>query len=223
VDARLSVKRLVATAAAASLIALGGCGREDQGAEQGNGARAARANNGPGQQQGVTPMAERVAVLGLLNKRNGIVRDVRLRPGQAVRWNNAIVRLRACETTAPWESEKLTGAFVQLDVQQPDSSWHRVFSGWVYKESPSLNVVEHPVYDVWPKSCAMTYPSAVAEPAAPVASSSRSSARRSGGEDREEPAATTAPEPSNAAAPPPPEAPPAPSPAPPSAPESNDT
>ena len=216
------MNRLVATAAAASLIAVAGCGRQEQGAEQANGARAQRANIGPGQQHGVTPMAERVAVLGLLNKRNGIVRDVRLRPGQSVRWNNAIVRLRACETTAPWESEKLTGAFVQLDVQQPDSSWHRVFSGWVYKESPSLNVVEHPVYDVWPKSCAMTYPSAVAEPAAPVASSNRSSARRSGAEDREEPAATTATEPSDAVTPPP-EAPPAPSPAPPSAPESNDT
>ena len=68
------------------------------------------------------------------------------------------MRLRACETTAPWEEEKLTGAFVQVDVQQPDQKWNRVFSGWLYKESPSLNVVEHPVYDVWPKSCAMTYP-----------------------------------------------------------------
>ena len=36
-------------------------------------------------QPGVTPMAERVAVLGLLNKRNGIVRDLTLKPGQAIR------------------------------------------------------------------------------------------------------------------------------------------
>jgi pyruvate/2-oxoglutarate dehydrogenase complex dihydrolipoamide acyltransferase (E2) component len=128
-------------------------------------------------------MAERVAVLGFLNKRNGIVRDVTLKPGQAVRVNDAIVRLRACETTAPWENEKLTGAFVQLDVQRPDESWHRAFSGWIYKESPSLNVVEHPIYDVWPKSCAMTYPSGPEAPAAPVASSNRSSASRSGGDD----------------------------------------
>ena len=213
------MNRLVATAAAASLIAVAGCGRQEQGAEQGNGARAQRGSIGPGQQEGVTPMAERVAVIGLLNKRNGIVRDVRLKPGQSVRWNNAIVRLRACETTAPWENEKLTGAFVQLDVQQPDSSWRRIFSGWVYKESPSLNVVEHPVYDVWPKSCAMTYPSAVAEPAAPVASSNRSSARRSGGEEREPAAPSTEPPVADAPAP---EAPPAPTPAP-SAPESNET
>lgn len=105
-----------------------------------------------------TPMAERVAVLGLLNKRNGEERDLTLKPGQAMRWGDVVVRLRACETSAPWEAEPLTGAFVQVDVQGRDTRWRRVFSGWLYKESPSLNVVEHPIYDVWPKSCAMTHP-----------------------------------------------------------------
>jgi hypothetical protein len=105
-----------------------------------------------------TPMAERVAVVGLLNKRNGISRDLTMKPGQALRVGDIIVRLRACETTAPWETQKLTGAFVQVDHQGVDNKWRRVFSGWLYKESPSLNVVEHPVYDVWPKSCTMTWP-----------------------------------------------------------------
>jgi hypothetical protein len=105
-----------------------------------------------------TPMNERVAVLGLLNKRNGIARDLTLKPGQAVRVDNVIVRLRACETTAPWETQKLTGAFVQVDHRGVDNKWRRAFSGWLYKESPSLNVVEHPIYDVWPKSCTMTRP-----------------------------------------------------------------
>lgn len=108
--------------------------------------------------QGATPMAQRVAVVGFLNKRNGVSRDLTLKPGQAVRIGDAIVRLRACERTAPWEAEPLTGAFVQLDVQQIDKSWRRVFSGWTYKERPALNVVQHPVYDVWAKSCTMTFP-----------------------------------------------------------------
>jgi hypothetical protein len=132
-------------------------------------------------QPGVTPMAQRVAVLGILNKRNGIVQNVSLHPGQSVRWKDVIVRLRACETTAPWEEEKLTGAFVQVDVQRPDKAWQRVFSGWLYKESPSLNVVEHAVYDVTPKSCEMIYPAGPSAPAAPVTSSNLSSARKSGG------------------------------------------
>ena len=42
---------------------------------------------------GTTPMAERVAVLRLLNKRNGQMREFSLRPGQAVRAGDVIVRL----------------------------------------------------------------------------------------------------------------------------------
>jgi hypothetical protein len=159
-------------------LALASCGR---GAEQQNQATAnkvvapAAAN-----QANVTPMAQRVAVLGVLNKRNGIVQNIALHPGQSARWKDVIVRLRACEATAPWEEEKLTGAFVQVDVRGSDKGWHRAFSGWLYKESPSLNVVEHPVYDVWPKSCEMTYPPGPPAPGAPVSSSNLSSARKSG-------------------------------------------
>jgi hypothetical protein len=109
---------------------------------------------------GTTPMGQRIAVVGLLNKRNGISRDLTLKPGQALRAGDVVVRLRACETTAPWEVQKLTGAFVQVDVRNPQGQFQRVFSGWLYKETPSLNVVEHPVYDVFPKSCAMTHPEA---------------------------------------------------------------
>ncbi len=108
---------------------------------------------------GVTPMGERVATLGFLNKRNGLTRDLELSPGQEVQIGDARVRLRACETTAPWEDQPWTGAFVQLDVRVRGSERvERVFSGWVYRESPSLNVVEHPVYDVWVKSCEMSFP-----------------------------------------------------------------
>ncbi len=107
---------------------------------------------------GATPMAERVAVLGLLNKRNGQARDITLKPGQAVRAGDVILRLRACEKTAPWEAEPYTGAFAQIDVRESDGKWKRAFSGWLYKERPALNVVQHPVYDVWVKSCTMTFP-----------------------------------------------------------------
>jgi len=107
---------------------------------------------------GATPMAERVAVLGVLNKRNGDTRDVTMKPGQAVRVGDAVIRLRACDTTASWEPQELTGAFVQLDVKQTDQQWRRVFSGWLYKERPELNVVQNAIYDVWPKSCKMSRP-----------------------------------------------------------------
>ena len=148
--------------------------------------------------QGTTPMAQRTAVLGLLNKRNGLRRDLTLRPGQAVRVGDVIVRLRACETAAPWEVQQLTGAFVQLDVRNAQGQYQRVFSGWLYKETPSLNVVEHPIYDVWPKSCEMTHPGGGEPISSARAASSRSSASNSAAvvEPAPSPPAEPAPTPS---------------------------
>jgi hypothetical protein len=159
---RPAVRR--AGAALAGLVALSGCGRDDP--ADGNVLTDAEPRVVDIPQTvtavapGTTPMAARVAVLGLLNKRNGLSRDIELKPGQAIRVGDVVLRLRACETSAPWEVQKLTGAFVQLDVRNPQGRFQRVFSGWLYKETPSLNVVEHPIYDVWPKSCAMTHPEA---------------------------------------------------------------
>jgi hypothetical protein len=143
-----------------SLPLANGAGPDDNAADSAPAKPAARKPAPPADDLGKveTPMADRVAVLGLLNKRNGEERDLTLKPGQAVRAGDVVVRLRACETSAPWEAEPLTGAFVQVDVQGRDQRWRRIFSGWLYKESPSLNVVEHPIYDVWPKSCAMSHP-----------------------------------------------------------------
>ena len=126
---------------------------------------------------GTTPVAERVAVLGLLNKRNGLSRDLRLKPGEAARVDDVIVRVQTCESTPPWEPEPLTGAFVQVDVRNLQNQFQRVFSGWLWRESPSLNVVEHPIYDVWTKSCEMTHPGET-----PAEASTNSSAPKSGGD-----------------------------------------
>jgi len=120
---------------------------------------------GDAAEQPGTPMAERVATLGLLNKRNNLSQDIELKPGESRRFGDVIVRLSACERTQPFELPKETGAFVQVLVRNTgeDGEWGRVFSGWLFKDSPSLNVVEHPIYDVWVKDCAMSFPG---EPAA---------------------------------------------------------
>ena len=110
-----------------------------------------------------TPMAERVATIGLLNKRNNVSRDFELKPGEAARMGDVVIRLEACEKTAPWELPQDEGAFVQVFVRQrvgteSEPSWQKVHSGWLFRNSPSLNVVEHPIYDVWIKECAMSFP-----------------------------------------------------------------
>lgn len=44
-------------------------------------------------------------------------------------------------------------SFVEVDEITLDRKIRRIFSGWMYADSPGLNAVEHPVYDVWLKSC----------------------------------------------------------------------
>lgn len=106
-----------------------------------------------------TPMEERVATLGVLNKRNNVSQDLQLKPGESQQVGNIEVTLQACERTAPWEMPKETGAFVQVSVRnRGQNDFSPIFSGWLFKNSPSLNVVEHPIYDVWVKDCAMSFP-----------------------------------------------------------------
>lgn len=129
-------------------------------------AATADAQTGEVDDNGATPMQDRVATLGLLNKRNNVSEEITLKPGESAELGPVIIRLSACERTAPWELPQETGAFVQVDIRERGQQEHRrVFSGWLFRESPSLNVVEHPVYDVWVKNCAMRWPGEAAAPA----------------------------------------------------------
>ena len=160
----------------AVLLALAGC----SGQSGGNGAEATDvpAAMASGENLGSvvesnygTPVKDRVATIGLLNKRNNLEQDLVLRVGEARRVGNVIVKLANCEKTLPWEDPAETGAFVQVWVEERATisqplSWHKVFSGWLFRNAPSVNVVEHPVYDVWVKDCAMKFPGEEADPAA---------------------------------------------------------
>jgi hypothetical protein len=189
-------------------LALGACKREPElppgvklRQEQAASAKKAMAGREAAKdEQGVTAMAERVATLGLLNKRNNLTRDLKLKPGEAVRVDNVIVKLAACERTAPWEDPPETGAFVQVFVEERATvreklAWHKVFSGWLFRNAPSLNVVEHPVYDVWVKDCAMSFPGEEA----PAPKASERSAANPVGTASPTPSPTPAPAPVAAA------------------------
>jgi len=154
------------TFAAAGVLVLAGCGEKaappppeatETGAAMVSGSGAAVESDFG------TPIKDRIATLGFLNKRNNITQDVVLKSGESRRIGNAIVKLSTCEKTAPWEDPSETGAFVQLFVEERATTdqplaWHKVFSGWLFRNAPSLNVVEHSVYDVWVKDCAMSFP-----------------------------------------------------------------
>jgi len=122
----------------------------------------------------VTPVKDRVLLIGALSKRTGQSRSFSLKPGQYVDFAGIRITARTCETTPPWERPKLDGAFLQVDEKLGNAPPRRVFSGWLFAQSPSLNVMAHPRYDVWLKSCTMRFPEGPAVLPSPSSSTKKS-------------------------------------------------
>jgi len=158
---------------AGAYLALSACGGSSEPETQATDVPKAVAGNAAAQaveNQFGTPVKDRVATLGLLNKRNNEQQDIVLKVGEARRIGNVVVKLSSCEKTQPWERPQETGAFVQVFVEQRSQisdplRWQKAFSGWLFRNSPGLNVVQHPVYDVWVKDCAMNFPGEEENPA----------------------------------------------------------
>jgi hypothetical protein len=105
-------------------------------------ARAERINNPIAEFTGVDKITGRI-----------ITFDVYI--DETVQFGALQVTPRVCYSR-PVEEAPRTDSFVEVDEITLDRKIRRIFSGWMFAESPGLNAVEHPVYDVWLKSCKQT-------------------------------------------------------------------
>jgi hypothetical protein len=71
---------------------------------------------------------------------------------ETVQFGALQVTPRVCYS-APESEEPKTDSFVEVDEITLDRKIRRIFTGWMFAESPGLNAVEHAVYDVWLKAC----------------------------------------------------------------------
>jgi hypothetical protein len=105
-----------------------------------------------------------------LDKITGKPTDIAAPIGKPVRFATLTITARYCYSTPASETPE-TSAFIQIDDHRPDQSAKHIFSGWMYASSPSLNGMEHPLYDVWVINCsngAPNTPVAAMTSAAPV-------------------------------------------------------
>ncbi|ADV12674.1 DUF2155 domain-containing protein [Mesorhizobium sp. M7A.F.Ca.CA.001.09.2.1] len=71
---------------------------------------------------------------------------------ETVQFGALQVTPRVCYSRPQAEAPK-TDSFVEVDEITLDRKIRRIFTGWMFAESPGLNAVEHAVYDVWLKAC----------------------------------------------------------------------
>jgi hypothetical protein len=72
--------------------------------------------------------------------------------GDAVLAGALVITPRVCYTRPPTEAQR-TSVFLEVDRVGEDGKAKRIFTGWMFADSPALNAIDDPVYDVWLDGC----------------------------------------------------------------------
>ena len=106
-----------------------------------------------------THISNPVAVFAGLDKITGRIIYFDVYIDETVQFGALQVTPRVCYTRPPTE-EPRTDAFVEVDEITLNRKIQRVFTGWMFADSPGLHAVDNAVYDVWLTDCKMKSTSA---------------------------------------------------------------
>ncbi len=140
-------------------------------------------------------LENQVAVFSALDKVTARISKFEVELGKSATFGALKVTPRACYSRPETELPKTT-TFVEVDEVQLDGQQKRIFTGWMFAESPGLFGVEHPTVDVWLTECQKPK-NAVAQKAAPAR------AKADGSNDADADPAATDPAPADEPAAPP--------------------
>ena len=93
-----------------------------------------------------------VAVFAALDKVTARISHLEVRIDETVKFGALKVTPRTCFTRPP-EEPPLTSAFVEVQEIKLSGEEQKIFSGWMFAQSPGINAVQHPVFDVWLTNC----------------------------------------------------------------------
>jgi hypothetical protein len=115
-------------------------------------------------------IANPIATFAGLDKITGRITQFDVYMDETVLFGALQITPRACYTRPPSQTQR-TAAFLEVDQISLKASVTRIFSGWMFADSPALNAVDHAVYDVWLIDCKVSSdipPPAAREAAAPA-------------------------------------------------------
>jgi hypothetical protein len=136
-------------------------GAPKQAAPNPNDPNAPEAAEVPVEQAPLQRISNPTAVFSGLDKITGRIINFEAAIDETVQFGALQVTPRACYTRPATEIQNTT-AFVEVDEITLAGDIKRIFTGWMFANSPGLNAVEHPIYDVWITDCKTT-PPAVAQ------------------------------------------------------------
>ncbi|MBV8103098.1 MAG: DUF2155 domain-containing protein [Hyphomicrobiales bacterium] len=97
-------------------------------------------------------IANPTAVFDGLDKITGRIISFEVALNETVQFGTLQITPRVCYSRPPTEQPQ-TDVFAQVDEIDEKKEVKRIFSGWMFADSPGLHGVEHPIYDVWLTDC----------------------------------------------------------------------
>ena len=96
-----------------------------------------------------------IASFSGLDKITGRITNFDVYMDETVQFGALQITPRVCYTRPPTETQR-TSVFLEVDQVSLKGGTERIFTGWMFAESPALNPIDHPVYDVWLVDCKQT-------------------------------------------------------------------
>ena len=97
-------------------------------------------------------IANPVAQFSGLDKITGRITEFDVYINETVQFGALQITPRACYTRPPTETQR-TSVFVEVDQVALTGKIERIFTGWMFADSPALNAIDHAVYDIWLLDC----------------------------------------------------------------------
>ena len=96
-----------------------------------------------------------IASFSGLDKITGRITNFDVYIDETVQFGALQITPRVCYTRPPTETQR-TSVFVEVDQVSLKGGAQRIFTGWMFADSPALNAIDHPVYDIWLVDCKQT-------------------------------------------------------------------
>ncbi len=97
-------------------------------------------------------IANPVVVFAGLDKITGRIINFDVYIDETVQFGALQMTPRACYTRPANETQRTT-VFVEVEQVSLKQSVTRIFTGWMFADSPALNAIDHAVYDIWLVDC----------------------------------------------------------------------
>jgi hypothetical protein len=91
-----------------------------------------------------------VQILDKLSSKNKLIK---INIGEEFIFKNLVLKVLKCKNSKFDDNPEITSYLQVKDINNQNNNEVFVFNGWTFSSSPSIQVFDHPVYDLWILKC----------------------------------------------------------------------